>query len=143
MNQLAALGKMVERVLSNPVHIESNPIPICGDNFSGKTLLDTWREYDSEKWTVVRLEGAVYSKRIATPEERRLQIEWKSISALRPDNIKYKAVICCEIQTIEDRPLIRLYCSYMLGENIADLLQVFVGMEKTEVALLTAGKSRL
>ena len=128
MNQLVNLGNVVERVMSNPVHIGFDPVPVCGaGEFTGKSLLDTWREFDPKKWTVARLEGAVYRRRELTASDILLKAEWNSASP--PDNIKYKAVIFCEMQTKEKDPLIKLQTSSMVGENIPDLLKAFVGLD--------------
>jgi hypothetical protein len=127
MNQLANLGSVVERVMSNPVHIELDPAPVCGaGEFTGKSLLDTWREFDPKKWTVARLEGAVFRRRKLDASDTLVRAAWYSPPP--PDENKYKAVIFCEMQTIEEDPFIRLQISCMVGENVPDLLKAFVGL---------------
>ena len=101
--------------------------PICGvDEFSGKSLGDAWREFDSEKWTVARLEGAIYRRR-ETIDDILLRAEWNSPTP--SNNIKYKAVIIWEMRTRGENHSIRLQLSCMLGENVPSLLKAFVGLD--------------
>lgn len=144
---LQAIGKMTERVLSNPARTESStPAPILEqfyDSTVKPSLLDIWRSFDSAAWTVDRLEGAVYRRNVLTPEEKALEIRLGCTQL--PDDANFQAVVICVMRTIKKRPaiktgkplpyldiipkahILKAQIAQLIGSNIGDLIVAFTG----------------
>ncbi len=136
MNQLASLGQTIERVLSCPVNQECAPAPIFSsvNEFDGPSLWDVVQNFNSDTWTVDRLEGAVYRR-------NRALLAWNDPDSL-PDNLEWQVAIICVMRTKEkqsginpelpDDYTLKAQLSTLTGEDLGDLLFVFTGRRFTD-----------
>jgi len=141
---LQSLGKMTERVLSNPARTDwCATVPIFKHSYDSTikpSLLNVWQSFDPAKWTVDCLKGAVYQRNVLTPEEGKA--EWE-VSQL-PDDANFKAAVICVMRTIKKQPAIKTIkplpyrdlpedyitkaqVAELIGSNIGDLVVAFTG----------------